>query len=91
MDELPSVARSPTRDDDAYWQLGKPADHNGRGLFVDGPQPAVPAIVQLLPPSPEPLSRPSPQAARAEMALRRLRALEIVARRDRFLAALRRA
>jgi hypothetical protein len=31
-----------TRDDPRYWELGRPADHTPAGLFVDGPDEAIP-------------------------------------------------
>lgn len=75
-----------TRDDARYWDQ-KPADHNGRGLFREGPQEAEPTtnrLARLTRSRSRELPEP-PAAARGRMQTARARARRSMKAREAFL------
>ena len=66
-------------------------DYGEDGLFRYGPQRARPSYVSMASAQSAPPPAPAPVVARAQTALRRQRARDLVERQQRFLDAIRRA
>jgi hypothetical protein len=77
-----------TRDDARYWKA-RPADHNEAGLFVHGPQEAIPPTSRLAQSNLYEWTPETPTVAHSRMIIDRARRRMLLERRRSFLESIR--